>query len=77
MNKEQTELERKVIDFYCKKCKKTLKVGYVNSGNPDAKVLERIIMRCHTNKCTRVMTFKNMTEKEILTKVDKFNRIYI
>ena len=47
------------------------------SGNPDAKVLEGVIIRCHTNKCTRVMTFKNMKEQEILGKADRFNRVYI
>ena len=35
MKKERTELnkELKVIDFYCKKCKKSMKVSYMVTGN--------------------------------------------
>ena len=42
MNKERTELnkELKVIDFYCKKCKKSMKVSYMVTGNRNYPVLQ-------------------------------------
>lgn len=42
------------IDFHCKKCKKYLGMSYFPSGDPDAVVLNGIIMKCHTNKCISV-----------------------
>lgn len=40
--REQTELnkELKVIDFYCKKCKKSMKVSYMVTGNRNYPVLQ-------------------------------------
>ena len=39
------------IDFYCKKCKKSMKMSYMVSGDKDAPILTGITIRCHTNKC--------------------------
>ena len=39
------------VDLYCKKCKKSMKMSYMVSGDKDAPVLTGIIIRCHTIKC--------------------------
>ena len=36
--------ELKVIDFYCKKCKKSMKVSYMVTGNRNYPVLPRVMM---------------------------------
>ena len=45
--------ELKVIDFYCKKCKKSMKVSYMVTGNRNYPVLPRVMMKCH--HCGRVI----------------------
>ena len=55
--------ELKVIDFYCKKCKKSMKVSYIVTGNRNYPVLPRVMMKCH--HCGRVMTLKNFKELPI------------
>ena len=79
MNKERTELVKEVniIEFYCKKCGKSLKMAYSVSGDDNAPVLRGITMRCHTHKCTRVMIMKNFTEGELIAQADKQGRVYI
>lgn len=77
MNKEQTELERKVIDFYCKKCRKSLGIRYTLSGDSDSLVLSGIAMKCRTNKCNRVLTFKSVTERTLTTMADRNGRVFI
>jgi hypothetical protein len=72
---ERRELE--TIKFYCKKCKKSLRMEYVITGNGDASVLTNIIIRCNTSRCTRVMTFKNYTESQLLKETDKQGRYYL
>lgn len=37
------------IDFYCKKCKKSMKMSYIPTGNIDAPVLSGMILKCHIN----------------------------
>ena len=49
------------VDLYCKKCKKSMKMSYMVSGDKDAPVLTGITIRCHTNKCIRVVMLKNFT----------------
>lgn len=56
--------ELKVIDFYCKKCKKSMKVSYMVTGNRNYPVLPRVMMKCH--HCGRVMTLKHFKEGELL-----------
>lgn len=65
------------IDFHCKLCKKSLGISYYPTGNPDAVVLNGIIMKCHTKKCVRTLTLKNMTESYIVAHVDKNGKIFI
>ncbi|HHX57681.1 MAG TPA: hypothetical protein GX710_06655 [Clostridiales bacterium] len=67
----------KKIDFYCKKCKKTLKVSYELTGNDDSPVMPNIVMSCHTHKCVRVMTFKNFTEGMIVAGANKEGKYFV
>ena len=55
------------IEFYCRKCKKSLKMAYALSGVKDAPAMTGMIIRCHTNRCTRVVALKMFTEGQILS----------
>ena len=66
-----------MIDFYCKICKKSMKMGYTLTGDDNTPVLTGITIRCHTNKCTRTVTFKNFTEGQIRSKADARGRYYL
>lgn len=70
-------MERKVIDFYCKKCRKSLGIRYTLSGDSDSLVLSGITMKCRTNKCNRALTFKNVTEGTLSAMADKNGRVFI
>lgn len=50
---------------------------YSISGNENAPILPGIMMRCHTNKCTRVMVLKKYTEGMIVAQADKEGKVYI
>ncbi len=69
--------ENKQIDFYCKKCGKSMKMTYSISGDNDAPVLPGMIIRCHTNKCTRVMILKKYTEGMVIAQADKEGKVFI
>ena len=65
------------IDFYCKKCKKSMKMSYMVSGDKDAPVLKGMTISCHTNKCTRVVMLKKFTEEQIIAKADAHGKCYL
>ena len=65
------------IDFYCKKCKKSMKMSYMVSGDKDALVLRGMAIRCHTNKCTRVLMLKNFTEGRLIENADANGKCYL
>lgn len=65
------------IDFYCKKCRKSMKMTYVMTGNDEVPVMAGIIIRCHTNKCTRAVTLKRFTEGDIKKNTDAQGRCYL
>ena len=65
------------VDLYCKKCKKSMKMSYMVSGEKDAPVLTGITIRCHTNKCTRVVMLKNFTEGCLIEQADAKGRCYL
>ncbi|MCQ4754630.1 hypothetical protein [Enterocloster bolteae] len=69
--------ENKQIDFYCKKCGKSMKMTYSISGDNDAPVLPGMIIRCHINKCTRVMILKKYTEGMVIAQADKEGKVFI
>ena len=64
------------VDLYCKKCKKSMKMSYMVSGEKDAPVLTGITIRCHTNKCTRVVMLKNFTEGCLIAQADVICKRY-
>lgn len=67
----------KKIDFYCKRCKKSLGVSYEATGDESTPVLTGVTMKCHTHKCVRVLAFKNMTEGEILKRGVGNGKLYV
>ena len=69
--------EIKQIEFYCKKCRKSMKMAYLLTGDDDAPVLPGMIIRCHTNRCTRVMVLKKYTEGMLIARADKEGKVFI
>ena len=67
----------KQIDFYCKNCRKSMKMSYLISGDDEAPVLPGMIIRCHTNKCTRVMILKKYTERMMILQANKESKVFI
>ena len=65
------------INFFCRKCKKSLKLSYIPCGNNDTQVMNSMIIRCHTNRCTRVVTLKNFTEGRMIEKTDASGKCYL
>ena len=66
-----------VIEFYCRKCKKTMKMAYSLTGDDDAPVMAGMMIRCHTHKCTRVAILKKFTEGQLRSRTDSFGRCYL
>ena len=69
--------EFKQIEFFCKKCEKTMKMDYVITGDDNAPVLPGMILRCHTRKCTRVMIMKKYTEGMVVAQVNNEGKVFI
>ena len=65
------------VDLYCKKCKKSMKMSYMVSGEKDAPVLRGMTIRCHTNKCTRVLMLKNFPEGRLIEIADANGKCYL
>ena len=65
------------IEFYCKNCKKSMKMAYRLSGDLQAPVMTGMMIRCHTNKCTRVVMLKKFTEEQIIAKADAHGKCYL
>ena len=77
INESEVKTCMQEINFFCKKCKKSLKMSYKLSGNDNTPALNGIMVRCHTNKCTRVVTLKNFTEGQIKERTDSFGKCYL
>ena len=73
----EVTVNMQMIDFYCKQCKKSMKMGYVLTGDDNVPVMNGVIIRCHTNKCTRVVTLKHFTEGQIRSKADANGKCYL
>ncbi len=56
---------------------KSMKMSYELTGDDSAPVMNGIIIRCHTHKCTRVVTLKNYTEGQIRTRADAYGKCYL
>ena len=65
------------IDFYCKKCKKSMRISYALTGDDNAPAMNGIIIKCHTHKCTRVVTLKSFTEGQIKERTDALGKCYL
>ena len=65
------------INFYCKLCKKSMKLGYVLTGDDNNQVMNGVIIRCHTHKCNRVLILKNYTEDKIRSEADASGKCFI
>jgi hypothetical protein len=65
------------IVFYCRKCRKSMKMAYCLTGNINDSAMNGIVIRCHTHKCTRVVTLRNFTEKKISEGADSYGRYYL
>lgn len=65
------------VEFYCKKCRKSMKMAYTLIGDKDAPAMNGINIRCHTHKCTRVVTLKNFTEEKIVLRAGSTGRCYL
>ncbi len=69
--------ELKQIEFYCKKCRKSMRMSYLITGIDDAPVLPGMIIRCHTNRCTRVKVVKKYTEEMVIARADNEGKVFI
>ena len=54
-----------------------MKMSYGLSGDDNAPVMNGIMIRCHTNKCTRVVTLRNFTEGHVRNMVDTRGKVYL
>ncbi len=63
------------IRFHCKKCRKSMGMTYLVSGDVDSPVLPNVIMKCHT--CKKVSTLKKYTEGMVVANVDKESKFYL
>ncbi len=65
------------IDFYCRKCRKSMKMSYTTTGDEKALVMNGVLFRCHTHKCIRAVMLKNYTEGKIIMRTDSYGRCYL
>ena len=76
-NESEVKSQLQAIDFYCKKCKKSMRISYALTGDDNAPAMNGIIIKCHTHKCTRVVTLKNFTEGQIKSRADAQGKCYL
>ena len=65
------------VKFHCGKCKKSMKMSYEVTGENDALVMNGITLKCHTNKCIRVVRLKKYTEGKILSRTNAQGICYL
>lgn len=63
------------INFYCKKCGKSMRISYEIKGRPRRPVMARITLKCHI--CKKVSVMRNFTEERLLIGVDKNSHYYL
>ena len=73
----EVKSQLQAIDFYCKKCRKSMRISYALTGDEDTPAMNGIMIKCHTNKCTRVVTLKNFTEGQIKERTDALGKCYL
>lgn len=50
---------------------------YALTGDRTAPAMNGIMIKCHTHKCTRVVTLKNFTEGQIVERTDALGKCYL
>ena len=65
------------ITFYCKQCKKSMRISYNLSGDDETTVMNGLMLKCHTHKCTRVVIPKNYTEGQLRKGADASRKYYL
>ena len=65
------------ITFYCKQCKKSMRISYNLSGDDETPVMNGLMLKCHTHKCTRVVIPKNYTEGQLRKGADASGKYYL
>lgn len=73
----EVKSQLQAIDFYCKKCRKSMWISYALTGDKEAPAMNGIMIKCHTHKCTRVVTLKNFTEGQIIKRTDALGKYYL
>ncbi len=73
----EVKSQLQAIDFYCKKCRKSMRISYALTGDDNAPAMNGIMIKCHTHKCTRVVTLKNFTEGQIKSRADAQGKCYL
>ena len=73
----KVEKKIKQVDFYCRVCRKSIEMTYVLGGDNESPESPGMIIRCHTNKCTRVAVLKKYNEGMIKALMDKEGRVFI
>lgn len=63
------------IKFHCRKCRKSMGMTYLVTGDADSPVLPNVMMKCHT--CKKVSTLKKFTEGMVVAKADKESKFYL
>ena len=51
--------------------------SYALTGDRTAPAMNGIMIKCHTHKCTRVVTLKNFTEGQIVERTDALGKCYL
>ncbi len=54
-----------------------MSISYIPIGDKEHLVLPGVIMKCHTNKCKRVVTLKNCSEERIIVRTEKNGKCYL
>ena len=65
------------ITFYCRNCKKSMRMSYELTGDDNAPVMNGITIRCHTHKCIRAAVLMKYTEGILKDRADAQNRVYL
>ena len=73
----EVKSQLQAIDFYCKKCRKSMRISYALTGDRTAPAMNGIMIKCHTHKGTRVVTLKNFTEGQIAERTDALGKCYL
>lgn len=63
------------IEFYCKKCRCSMHMSYIVTGNKEKQVMDGIVLKCRT--CKKVSVMKKYTEGLFVAGADKLGKYYL